>query len=130
MSNSKKVIARLGNFEVVQDKSSVYNYIRIRVVGGHWSIAYRDDSSMYGKILLMAKQEEYKETLEHTILFLYNFTTMLVDREFVNDFAKAVFAMQERIAKVQAEPTEEENENAIREAAVIEQSKRVLTEKE
>lgn len=130
MSNSKKVIVKLGNFEVVQDKSAVYNYIRIRAIGGHWSVAYRDDSPMYGKILLMAKKEEYNEALERTIIFLYNFTNMLVDREFVNDFSKAVFAMQERIAKLQAELTEEENEVAIREAAVMEQAREILTKKE
>lgn len=128
MSNRKKVIAKVGNFEVIQDKNAVYEYIRIRAIEGHWSVAYRDDSHMYGKILLMAKKEEYKATLEHTIVFLYNFTNMLVDREFVNDFTRAVFAMQERISKTQPEPTEEENEDAIREASIIEQAKKIVTE--
>lgn len=128
MSNQRKVIARVGNFEVVKDKNAVYEYIRIRAIGGDWSIAYREDNHMYGKILLMAKKEDYKATLEHTIIFLYHFTNMLVDREFVNDFTKSVFAMQERIAKAQPEPTEEEQEDAMREAKIIEDAKKHLSD--
>lgn len=128
MSKKKNVIARVGNFEITKDCGPEHDYLRIKAIGGHWGIAYRDDNEMYGKILAMAAREEFAATLEHTIVFLYTFTNMLVDVEFVNDFAKAVTAMQERLAAAQPVPTEKEEADALAEAEIMEEIKDVFNE--
>jgi hypothetical protein len=128
MSKKKNVIARVGNFEIHKESGPEYDYLRIKAVNGHWAIMYRDDNEMYGKMLAMVKDKSYADTLEHTIVYLYTFTNMLVDVEFVNDFAKAVHAMQERVAASQPAPTEQEETDAIAEVQMMEEIKKNLSE--
>lgn len=128
MSKKKNVIARVGNFEITKDSSIEHDYIRIKAIRGHWGLMYRDDNEMYGKILAMAKDEQYTETLEATVYFLYQFTNTTVDKEFTTDFAAAYFTMQERKAKSKPQPTEQEEADAITEVEMMEEVKKTLTE--
>lgn len=128
MSKKKNVIARVGNFEIHKESGPEHDYLRIKAVNGHWAIMYRDDNEMYGKILAMVNDKTFADTLEHTIVFLYHFTNMTVDVEFVNDFCAISAAMQERKGKSKPEPTEQEEADAIAEVEVMEEVKKTLTD--
>lgn len=128
MSKKKNIIARVGNFEILKESGAEHDYLRIKAVNGHWGLSYRDDNEMYGKILAMVKDETYADTLEHTIVFLYHFTNMTVDVEFVNDFCAISAAMQERKDKSKPEPTEQEDDDAIAEVEIMEEIKKNITE--
>lgn len=128
MSKKKNVIARVGNFEITKESGPEHDYIRIKAIGGHWAIMYRDDNEMYGKILAMVNDKTFADTLEHTIVFLYHFTNMTVDVEFVNDFCAISAAMQERKAKYKPQPTEQEEADAIAEVEMMEEVKKYLAE--
>ena len=128
MSKKKNVIARVGNFEIHKESGPEHDYLRIKAVNGHWGISYRDDNEMYGKMLAMVKDKSYADTLEHTIVFLYHFTSMTVDVEFVNDFCAISAAMQERKGKSKPKPTEQEETDAIAEVEMMEEIKKNLGE--
>lgn len=115
----KNLIKRTGNFEITIDGGSEYKYLRIKSVSGHWGVTYRDDNEMYGKILAMARNLEYEETLERTIVYLFHCTTMPIDEQFALDFLAATQAMKDRLANLIPEPTEEEEDNALNEAEAI-----------
>lgn len=124
MSKKKNIIARVGNFEIHKESGPERDYLRIKAANGHWGISYRDDNEMYGKMLAMAKDKSYADTLEHTIVFLYHFTNMTVDVEFVNDFCAISAAMQQRKGKSKPEPTEQEEADAIAEVQMMEEIKK------
>lgn len=126
MSKKKNIIARVGNFEIHKESGPEHDYLRIKAVNGHWGISYRDDNEMYGKMLAIVKDKSYADTLEHTIVFLYHFTNMTVDVEFVNDFCAISAAMQERKGKSKPEPTEQEEADAITEVEMMEEIKNDL----
>lgn len=128
MSKKKNVIARVGNFEITKESGPEHDYLRIKAVNGHWAIMYRDDNEMYGKILAMVNDKTFADTLEHTIVFLYHFTNMTVDVEFVNDFCAISAAMQERKGKSKPEPTEQEEADAIAEVQMMEEIKKTIDE--
>lgn len=126
MSKKKNVIARVGNFEITKESGPEHDYIRIKAIGGHWALMYRDDNEMYGKILGAVKDPTLAETLEATVLFLYQFTNTMVDKEFVTDFAAVFFTMQERKAKSKPQPTEQEEADAITEVEMMEEVKKTI----
>ena len=126
MSNKKNIIARIGNFEITKDCGPEHDYLRIKSVSGHWGVTYRDDNEMYGKIMAMVRDKEYAQTLEHTIVCLYHCTTILVDEQFAVDFMIALEAMRDRMVAATTVPTEEENAEAVKEAEVMEDAKRIL----
>lgn len=128
MSKKKNVIARVGNFEITKDSGAEHDYIRIKAIGGNWGLTYRDDNEMYGKLLAMVRDKEYADTLEHTVVFLYTFTNMMVDVELVNDFCAITAAMQQRRADAQPIPTEQEEAEAIAEVQMMEEMKKTLTD--
>ena len=126
MSKKKNIIARVGNFEIHKESGPEHDYLRIKAINGNWGISYRDDNEMYGKMLAMVKDKSYADTLEHTIVFLYHFTNMTVDVEFVNDFCAISAAMQERKGKSKPEPTEQEEADAIAEVQMMEEIKKTI----
>ena len=126
MSKKKNIIARVGNFEIHKESGPEHDYLRIKAINGNWGISYRDDNEMYGKMLAMVKDKSYADTLEHTIVFLYHFTNMAVDVEFINDFCAISAAMQERKGKSKPEPTEQEEADAIAEVQMMEEIKKTI----
>lgn len=126
MSKKKNVIARVGNFEITKESGPEHDYIRIKAINGHWGLMYRDDNEMYGKILASIKDPTLAETLEATVYFLYQFTNTMVDKEFTTDFAAAYFTMQERKAKSEPQPTEQEEADAIAEVEMLEELKKAI----
>ncbi len=124
----KNVIARAGNFEIILDAGAEHDYLRIRSISGHWSVSYRDDDEMYGKILAMVRDKSYERTLEYTIVYLFHTTTVLIDAEMANDYFSALERMFARMARAQGEPTDEENEEAIEEVRVLGEVGEIINE--
>ena len=122
----KNIIARVGNFEITKDGGSEHEYLRIKSVSGHWGVTYRDDNEMYGKIMAMVRDKKYEKTLEHTIVYLYHCTTILVDEQFAVDFMIALEAMKDRKVAATHAPTEEEEAEAIKGVEAIEDMKNIL----
>lgn len=125
MSKKKNIIARVGNFEITKDGGE-HDYIRIKSVSGHWGVSYRDDNEMYGKILAMCKDKEYEKTLERHVLHLFYSTTFLIDEQFALDFMIAMEAMRDRMIAATPPPTEQEEDEAIREMEVLEEARQIL----
>lgn len=128
MSKKKNVIAKIGEFELTKDCGAEHDYLRIKSVSGHWGVTYRDDNEMYGKIMAMVRNKEYAQTLEHTIVYLYHCTSVLIDEQFAVDFITALAAMRDRMAVATPLPTEEENNEAIKEAEILENAQKILNE--
>lgn len=124
--SKKNIVAQVGAFEITKDCGTEHDYLRIKSKAGHWGISYRDDNEMYGRIMAMVRDKEYAKTLEFTIVYMYECTSMLVDGQFAIDFMTALNAMKERIAASIPEPTEEEEAEAIKEAEVMEDMKNHL----
>lgn len=120
MSKKKNVIARVSNFEIVKENGSGHSYIRIKAINGHWALMHRDDSIMYGAWLEMCKSPDYKPSMEVLLVMAYTLTTQFVDAEFTQEFFKAWEGLMMRRAESTPEPTDEENEQAIAEAEMIE----------
>lgn len=120
MGNKKNVIARVGNFEITKDGGSEHDYLRIKSVSGHWGVTYRDDNEMYGKIMAMCRDKEH---LHLFVTHLFYTTSITIDEQFALDFMVALEAMRDRMAKAQGEPTQEEEDEAIKEMEVLEEAK-------
>ena len=128
MSNKKNVIARVGNFEITKDGNAEHDYIRIRAVGGSWSVSHRDDSPMYGLWLAMCKDPEYKQGLEVRCVMEYTMSQMLYDEEFLRDWWKAIYEFNKRKVAAASVPTEQEEAEAIAEVQMMEEAKKTLTD--
>lgn len=126
--SKKNIIARVGNFEITKDGGSEHEYLRIKSVSGHWGVTYRDDNEMYGKIMAMVRDKEYAQTLERTIIHIYNTTTILIDNQFAADYLIALQAMYNRMIAASPVPTDEEYAEAIRETQVLEDAKKVFNQ--
>ena len=128
MSRKKNVIARVGDFEITQEKTPIHCYIRIKAVNGSWGITHRDDSPMYGAWLMMCKDPEYRKGMEVIITMSYHLTNSILDKEFVEDFFNALDAMGMRRVANAPVPTEQEEADAIAEVEMMEEVKKILTE--
>lgn len=126
MSNKKNVIARVGNFEITKDGNAEHDYIRIRAVGGSWSVSHRDDSPMYGLWLAMCKDPEYKQGLEVRCVMEYTMSQMLYDEEFLREWWKAIDEFNKRKVAAASVPTEQEEAEAIAEVEMMEEVKKNL----
>ena len=124
--SKKNIIARVNNFEITKDGGSEHDYLRIKSVSGHWGVIYRDDNEMYGKIMAMVHDKEYAQTLEFTIIYLFNTTSILIDAEFANDYFSALERMRDRMVAAAPTPTEAEEDEAIAEAEVMEDMKNLI----
>ncbi len=124
--SKKNMVARVGNFEITKDGGAEHEYLRIKSVSGHWGVTYRDDNEIYGKILAMCRDREYAKTLERHVVHLFYTTTIMIDEQFAMDFLISLEAMRDRKAKAQGEPTEEEENETIREMEALEDAKDLL----
>lgn len=125
MSN-KNIIARVGNFEITKDGGADHDYLRIRSIDGCWSISHRDDSPMYGIWMGMCKDPEYHKGMEVIIVMSYILSQSLLDEGFVRDYFDAVDAMKARRVAAAPEPTEKEEDEAIKEVALMKEAKKNL----
>lgn len=128
MSKKKNVIARVGGFEIVKDSGAEHDYIRVRAVGGHWSITHRDDSKMFGAWAAMCKDPGYERALEMRCLIEYTMSQMLYDEGFLRDWWKAVEDFHGRKVEAAPDPTEREEDDAIAEVQMLDEAKKIIQE--
>ena len=128
MSKKKNVIARSGNFEVTKDSGPEHDYIRIKAINGNWGLSYRDDNEMYGKILAMCKDPEYAEGLRMWIVMNYTMSNMIYDEGFLRDWWDAIGKLSDRRVAAAPVPTDKENEDAMAETQIMEESKEMLND--
>lgn len=119
----KNLIARVGGFEITKEAHPEHDYLRIKTVSGDWGVSYRDDNEMYGKILAMRGDEGH---LGLFVTHIFYATSITIDEEFALDFQIALAAMRDRMAKASPIPTEEEENEAIKEMETFEDVKEVL----
>lgn len=128
MSKKKNVIARVGNFEITKDSSAEHDYIRIKTIGGHWSIMHRDDSPMYGVWLAMCNDPEGKKWLEIRTVMEFTMSQILYDESFLRDWWKAIEEFNKRKVANAPAPTEQEEADAIAEVEMMEEIKKEITD--
>lgn len=128
MSKKKNVIARVGNFEITKDSGAEHDYLRIKAIGGHWSIMHRDDSPMYGVWMAMIKDPEGKKWLEVRTLMEFLMSQMLYDEGFLRDWWKAIDEFNKRKVANAPIPTEQEEAEAIAEVEMLEEVKKMATD--
>ena len=113
----KYVIARFGNFLVLKKNMAGMDFITVRASSGFWHVCYREDSQMYGNILMMVRNKDFHKYLENWITSLYVMAQAMPDLEFYGDFLKAYHSMQGRMMPKDA--TEEEDKAALEEVRSI-----------
>ena len=128
MNKKKNVIARVGNFEITKDSSAEHDYIRIKTIGGHWSIMHRDDSPMYGVWLAMCNDPEGKKWLEIRTVMEFTMSQILYDESFLRDWWKAIEEFNKRKVANAPAPTEQEEADAIAEVEMMEEIKKEITD--
>ena len=128
MSKKKNVIARVGNFEITKDSSAEHDYIRIKAIGGHWSIMHRDDSPMYGVWLAMCNDPEGNKWLEIRTVMEFTMSQILYDESFLRDWWKAIEEFNKRKVANAPVPTEQEEADAIAEVEMMEEIKKEITD--
>lgn len=120
----KNVVARVGNFVIVKESGNGMDWVSVKATSGFWTVRYREDSLMYGSLLMMAKDEVLRPYLENLVTSLYVMAQAVPDLEFYGDFLNAYQALQER--RENAPATEEEDKAALEEVRVMEEMKEEL----
>ena len=128
MSNKeeKYVIARFGNFVVLKKNMAGMDFITVRASSGFWNVRYREDSQMYGNILMMVRNKDFHKYLENWITALYVMAHAMPDLKFYEDFMNAYHSMQGRIMPPKA--TEEEDKAALEEVRAMHEMKEELNQ--
>ena len=120
----KNVVARVGNFVIVKESGNGMDWVSVKATSGFWTVRYREDSLMYGSLLMMAKDEVLRPYLENWVTSLYVMAQSVPDLEFYGDFLNAYQALQER--RENAPATEEEDKAALEDVRVMEEMKEEL----
>lgn len=113
----KKEPLQFGNFTVTKESGNEHDWISIKAVSGFWTMRFRDDNEMYGRIRLLANNKKYSEYIDSWIKICYLISNCTPDVEFMKDFFEAYSSMSDRIAARQTQLSEEEDK------AILEQDK-------
>lgn len=120
----KNVIARVGNFVIVKESGNGMDWVSVKAVSGFWAVRYREDSRMYGMLVMMSKNKALQPYLENWVTSLYLMAQSTPDLKFYEEFMRAYQGMTER-AKL-PDATEEEDKAALEEVRVMEEMKEEL----
>lgn len=118
-SKDKNVILRLDSFLITKETGAERNWVGVKSKDGFWSLRFRDDNPMYGKILKMAADEQYHVLLRHFINMSFSLTNIVPDGQFAKDFYVGLNAFVQRTIEHSKNPTEEEEKQAIEEQEVL-----------
>lgn len=118
---NKNVIADLGAYKVIKEKGNGFEYIRLRSIADNWTLSFRSDHRMFGYWEAMAADGEYRQGASVIATMAYILTCSLLDKEFADDFFRAVEAMNARQVAGMPEPTDKEQEDARKEAQTFEE---------
>lgn len=72
----------------------------VRTAGGGWELSFDETSAMYGKLLQLLQDVNYREFLETQFTVWYMATTQLADGEFIEALCAATDAYYERLRKM------------------------------
>ncbi len=121
--SKKNLIARVGGFEITKEEHPEHDYLRIKTVCGDWGVSYRDDNEMYGKVLAMRGDEGH---LGLFVTHIFYATSITIDEEFALDYVVALEALRDRMVAAAPVPTEEEENEAIKEMETFEDVREML----
>lgn len=117
----KNVIARVGNFVIVKESGNGMDWVSVKAVSGNWTVRYREDSRMYGMLVMMSKNKALRPYLENWVTSLYLMAQSTPDLKFYEEFLHAYEGLQERSKLPDA--TEEEDKAALEEVRTMEEMK-------
>lgn len=119
--NEKNVIARVGNFVITKESGNGMDWVSVKAVSGFWTVRYREDSRMYGMLVMMSKNKALEKYLENWVTALYTMAQSTPDLKFYEEFMHAYQGLTER-AKL-PEATEEEDKEALEEVKMEQEMK-------
>ena len=132
MSNNpfkkKNVIVQIGSFVVTRDSGGGHDWISVKAVSGFRSLRFRDDNPNFGKILEMARNHQYHDLLRHIVNMNFALSNTVPDGEFARDFYAALNNFVERAVKRSKTPTEEMEDEALKEMETLHELQAELTE--
>lgn len=124
----KNVVAKVGNFVIAKESGNGLDWMSVKAVSGFWTVRYREDNSIYGMILMLARNKDYGAYLEAFVNTVYVLSNCTPDLEFLEEFHKAYHGMMERRRAVPA--TEEEDKAALDEVKAMYEMQEELRDNE
>lgn len=125
--SEKNVILRLGNFVVSKETGNGMDWVSVKASSGFWTVRYREDSSMYGTLMMLVDNESLHPYLDGWIHALYAMAATTPDLDFYQAFYEAYAAMNARREEVY---TEEEHKAALEEDKALYEMKNEQREAE
>lgn len=119
MSKKAKKGLEIGSFVVTRDTGTEHDWVCIRAIVGNWTLRYRDDSALYGKILEMARNKEYHDLLRYFINMNFMLANTLPDAQFVKDFFVAFNDYTKRMVDAMKDPSRDEQDRHAEEAEAL-----------
>ncbi|MCM1219941.1 MAG: hypothetical protein NC548_36170 [Lachnospiraceae bacterium] len=123
----KNVILQVGNFVITKD-SGEHDWVCIKATSGFWTLRYRDDHAMYGRILEMVRNKEAHDLLRYFINMCFMMASTLPDGPFVKGFFDAYQDYVNRMVERKGIPTEKEEDEAIEEMKTLHELQSELTD--
>lgn len=108
---------QIGGFKFQKTTRGVWGWLRIEAQSGYWSMILRSDNVMYQVLDNMLKSG-YQEWVHSYIQQAFIAASVSPDAEWAEDFARIYESYVNRIAQSQAEPTEDEQKEALEEVMV------------
>ena len=117
--SEKKVLARVGNFQVTGEFGDGHDWISVKAVSGFWTLRLRDDNRMFAFLTQLCSDRDLRPYLECWINANYVMTTSTPDLEYYDVFFEA-FQERERI-RTQRETPEESEDEILREMKTMQE---------
>lgn len=115
----KDVLAEIGSFEVTIDQGAAFDFLRIRSKSNNWMVSYRSDNPMFGILRSMCTNKELIKGAEVLIIMAYHLTNSILDKEFVEDFFKALESLNQRALDKAPKATAKEDAQALEEVRTM-----------
>jgi hypothetical protein len=120
--SEKKVLARVGNFQVTGEFGDGHDWISVKAVSGFWTLRFRDDNRMFAFLTQLCSDRDLRPYLECWINANYVMTTSTPDLEYYDVFFEAYSAFQERERiRIQRETPEESEDEILREMKTMQE---------
>lgn len=122
--SEKKVLARVGNFQVTGEFGNGHDWISVKAISGFWTLRFRDDNQMFSILTRLCSDLGLRPYLECWIKANYVMTTSTPDLEYYDVFFEAYSAFQDRERiRTQGETSREGEEKILREMKTMQEMK-------
>ena len=128
---------QVGNYLLGIEKNATGSFLVCKTVAGNWSVRWRDDTIMFGLMLSIVRNEAAEEYLHalitlmftassypHDLVALMNKTELPV----IQGFTKLIAEQNDYEASLKPQPTEEENQESLKEMKMIAEMEKQLSE--